>query len=202
MSAAVLAVFGFAAFMVGTPGPANLVVMVGGMRRGLGSCKGFILGLLAGKFLLNIVVGVGLGYALACQEVLLTTLKVVSVAYLTWLLMSSWNSGAGGANKDQGFRFRHGIAVHPLNPKAWVMVIIAWTQFAPALGGFAVQIVVVPLAFAGAQLIFHSSWCLAGHWLGKSIENNLLLTRILIVVTLGVVFVALLQPIGNVCVAV
>ena len=36
----------FVAFMVGTPGPANLIVMLAGVRQGLRQCIGFILGLI------------------------------------------------------------------------------------------------------------------------------------------------------------
>ena len=45
------------------------------------------------------------------------------------------------------FRFRNGLFVHPLNPKAWVMCVLAWGNFAPALGDFSVQLPVVILTF-------------------------------------------------------
>ena len=39
----------FVVLMVATPGPANLLVMIGGARLGLRGCIGFILGLVSGK---------------------------------------------------------------------------------------------------------------------------------------------------------
>ena len=52
------------------------------------------------------------------------------------------------------FRFRNGLFVHPLNPKAWVMCVLAWGKFAPALGDFSVQLPVVILTFAICQLVY------------------------------------------------
>ena len=55
----------FVAFMVGTPGPANLIVMLAGVRQGLRHCFGFILGLIIGKIALNLFIGFGFGLMLA-----------------------------------------------------------------------------------------------------------------------------------------
>ena len=46
--AAYFALLGFIAFMVGTPGPANLLAMLAGVRQGLRGCIGFISGLVFG----------------------------------------------------------------------------------------------------------------------------------------------------------
>ena len=55
----------FVAFMVGTPGPANLIVMLAGVRQGLRQSIGFILGLIVGKIALNLFIGFGFGLVLA-----------------------------------------------------------------------------------------------------------------------------------------
>jgi len=51
---AYLALLGFIAFMVGTPGPANFVVMLAGVTQGVRGCAGFISGLIVGKMCLNL----------------------------------------------------------------------------------------------------------------------------------------------------
>ena len=58
---AYFALLGFIAFMVGTPGPANLLAMLAGVRQGLRDCIGFICGLVFGKILLNLLIGFGFG---------------------------------------------------------------------------------------------------------------------------------------------
>ena len=49
------------------------------------------------------------------------------------------------------------------------MVVLAWGHFAPALGGFNLQLPVFILGFASFQLVFHSLWCALGAYLGKSL---------------------------------
>ena len=183
----------FIILMVGTPGPANLLVMIGGARHGVGKCSGFIFGLIGGKLLLNFGFGIGLGLFLTGQPLLLQILKFASAGYMIWLAVQSWNSVGGGDADRHQFHFRQGVIVHPLNPKAWVMVLLAWTQFAPELGDGMIQLLLVPVTFAAVQLVCHTAWCAAGAFMQRAIPQQQLLTRALILLTIGVVVWALLQ---------
>jgi len=188
-----LGLFVFVVLMVATPGPANLLVMIGGAKLGLRGCIGFILGLVSGKLLLNLAFGVGLGVVLTNQPTLISVIKYAGAAYMAWITLQSWNASTDiDAGRDL-FRFRHGVPVHPLNPKAWVMLVLAWTQFAPDLGSFAVQLVTVPLCFAICQILFHSLWCWLGERAAKALPNSLFMTRCLVLLTLAVVLWALFQ---------
>ena len=62
--------------MVGTPGPANLILMLAGVRQGLRQCIGFILGLIVGKIALNLVIGFGFGIVLAEGSCLANAVKL------------------------------------------------------------------------------------------------------------------------------
>ncbi len=183
----------FIILMVGTPGPANLLVMIGGARHGVGKCSGFIFGLIGGKLVLNIGCGIGLGLFLTGQPLLLQILKFASAGYMIWLAVQSWNSVGGGDADRHQFHFRQGVIVHPLNPKAWVMVLLAWTQFAPELGDGMIQLLLVPVTFAAVQLVCHTAWCAAGAFMQRAIPRQQLLTRALILLTIGVVVWVLLQ---------
>ena len=193
MIEAYLSLLFFVVLMVGTPGPANLLVMVGGARHGVLTCLGFIFGLIGGKLFLNIGFGIGLGVFLTGQPMLLQALKFASAGYMVWLAMQSWNSSGGADSKNHQFHFRQGVIVHPLNPKAWVMTLLAWTQFAPELGDLSMQLLLVPLTFALVQLVFHSAWCLAGALTQRAIGQQQTLTRGLILLTIIVVVWALFQ---------
>ena len=71
----------FVVFMVGTPGPANLIVMLAGVRQGLSQCIGFILGLIIGKIALNLAIGFGFGIVLAEAPVWQMLLSYISAGY-------------------------------------------------------------------------------------------------------------------------
>ena len=193
---AYLALLGFIAFMVGTPGPANLVAMLAGVTQGLRGCTGFIAGLIVGKIGLNLFIGFGFGVVLAADPVLQTAFSYASASYMIWLAVRSLPRSVNPArNQHQSlavkFRFRDGVIVHPLNPKAWVMVVLAWGHFAPALGDFSLQLPVVMLSFALCQLVFHSLWCALGAYLGKSFAYSQRLAKLMILLTILVVLAAL-----------
>ena len=182
--------------MVGTPGPANLMAMLAGVCQGFWRCAGFILGLIVGKFFLNIFIGFGFGILLSTNSVLQTSFTYASATYMVWLAARSWPRSVNLAkqqhhNRSSKFRFRDGVVVHPLNPKAWVMLIIAWGHFAPFQGNFSLQLSFVVLSFVLCQLIFHSLWCAFGAYLGKSFANNQALAKTMIILTILVVISAL-----------
>ena len=186
----------FVAFMVGTPGPANLILMLAGVRQGLRQCIGFILGLIVGKIVLNLFIGFGFGLVLDKAPDWQILLSYVSAGYMIWLALKSWPASDVDTNnakpsQDQ-FRFYNGLFVHPLNPKAWVMCVLAWGKFAPALGNFSVQLLVVILTFAICQLCLHSLWCWLGTVMGRSLRNNVRLTRVIIISTVIIVLIAVL----------
>ncbi|MGB2320474.1 MAG: LysE family translocator, partial [Candidatus Puniceispirillum sp.] len=186
----------FVAFMVGTPGPANLILMLAGVRQGLRQCVGFILGLIFGKIVLNLFIGFGFGLVLVKAPNWQMLLSYVSAGYMIWLALKSWPASDVDTNNDEPaqdhFRFRNGLFVHPLNPKAWVMCVLAWGKFAPALGDFSVQLLVVILTFAICQLCLHSLWCWLGTIMGKSLRNSVRLTRAIIISTVIIVIIAVL----------
>ena len=182
----------FIVFMVGTPGPANLLAMLAGVTQGLRGCVGFIAGLIVGKIGLNLCLGFGFGVVLATDPVLQTTFTYASASYMLWLSIRSWPRSVRAAVNQHHtsaakFRFRDGVILHPLNPKAWVMVVLAWGNFAPALGDFSLQLPIVIFSFATCQLVFHSLWCALGAYLGKSFAYNQRLTKLMIMLTILVV---------------
>ena len=193
---AFLTLLAFVAFMVGMPGPANLIVMLAGVSQGLRRCIGFILGLIVGKIALNLFIGFGFSVVLANAPDWQMLLSYVSAGYMIWLALKSWPASDADANNAKSaqyhFCFRNGLFVHPLNPKAWVMCVLAWGKFAPALGDFSVQLLVVILTFAICQLCLHSLWCWLGTIMGKSLRNNVRLTRAIIISTVIIVLIAVL----------
>ena len=148
-----LALLGFIALMVGTPGPANLLAMLAGVTQGFKGCFGFISGMAVGKVGLNLFIGFGFGVVLGNNPILQTVLTYGSAGFMIWLAIKSWPRSVNYAERRRyktaiKFRFRDGVILHPLNPKAWMMVIIAWGHFAPALGDFRVQLPVIIFCFA------------------------------------------------------
>ena len=185
-----LSLLGFIAVMVGTPGPANLLLTIGGVQFGLSRCLLFILGLIIGKLVLNIIIGLGLGVFVTNYPWINLALKFTSAAYMIWLSVTSWSIAPKAKVEKSGsskFSFYKGLIVHPLNPKAWVMCLIAWTAFAPKLGTASEQLIIVCLSFILCQLVLHSAWCWVGEKLRYLPFNRQKTSRFLIVLTVIVI---------------
>ena len=185
-----LSLLGFIAVMVGTPGPANLLLTIGGVQFGLSRCLLFILGLIIGKLVLNILIGLGLGVFVTNYPWIHLALKFTSAAYMIWLSVTSWSIDPKAKVEKSGsskFSFYKGLIVHPLNPKAWVMCLIAWTAFAPKLGTASEQLIIVCLSFILCQLVLHSAWCWVGEKLRYLPFNRQKTSRFLIVLTVIVI---------------
>ena len=185
-----LSLLGFIAVMVGTPGPANLLLTIGGVQFGLSRCLLFILGLIIGKLVLNIIIGLGLGVFVTNYPWINLALKFTSAAYMIWLSVTSWSIDPKAKVEKSGsskFSFYKGLIVHPLNPKAWVMCLIAWTAFAPKLGTASEQLVIICLSFILCQLVLHSAWCWVGEKLRYLPFNRQKTSRFLIVLTVIVI---------------
>lgn len=175
-----------------TPGPANMLCMTGGTRHGVLSCRNFIVGLVSGQIVLNILFGFGFGFFLNESPTVQSALKFTSATYMIWLALQSWNQNNQARKENTHFRFINGLWVHPLNPKAWVMSIIAWASFASAFEPLIVKLVVLMFTFIATQFIAHYTWCWLGQVTGNILKNSLLLTRILIVITVLIVIWAVL----------
>ena len=177
----------FIIFMVGTPGPANLLIMSIGSKYGMGTAMQFNIGLVSGKIFLNIAMAVGVGVFLTNQPVLLDVLKYLSGAIMIYISLYTLRGQARGSEESRNISWRAGLIVHPLNPKAWAMTILAWTEFGPNLGSLSHQILIICSSFASAQLILHSLWALAGVLLSRALGKNVWLNRIFVLLTCSVV---------------
>ncbi len=171
----------FAAAMVSTPGPANMVALSAGARFGLRGCAGLIIGLTTGKVLLNIAMGAGLVAAIRAYPTVFEAAKWASAAYMIWLAWRIAGSSMMSRDVPNRLTFKDGVIVHPLNPKAWAMTLGAFTQFTDAAAPWTPQVLMIIAGFATMQLIFHTLWCAAGDRIasvvaGTKIERGLMIT--------------------------
>ena len=182
----------FIVLMVSTPGPANLLIMTAGAQYGFARCIPFNIGLISGKLLLNVAMALGLTSIVQQYPEIAKVFAVLSVAYMIWLSLRGWNAHIDTQRPDRELSFRDGVFVHPLSPKAWVMAVLALSEFMPATPTVAEQYLLIPLSFVLAQLVFHSSWCLAGVMLRRALGASKVLNRGLALLTIAVVLWALL----------
>ena len=173
MSVAVASFAIFAASQVGTPGPANMALMATGARYGFRAALPFVLGVALGKQLVIWPVGFGLMELAERAPLVFTLLKYASAAYIIWLAWKVANLRLG-ATRGEGEApgFAAGLIVHPLNPKAWAMIVGGFTAFV-APGTSAIEATAtIAAVLLGCQLLLHPMWTLAGDAIARTVAGT------------------------------
>ena len=163
MTIAVPSLFVFAASQVGTPGPANMAMMATGARFGFRAALPFVAGVVLGKQLIIWPIGFGLMELAQNAPVVFETLKWASAAYILWLAWRVANLRLGQRDAEtQAPGFLAGLIVHPLNPKAWAMIITAFTGFVAAGTPAFQATATIATVLLACQVVLHPIWTFAG----------------------------------------
>ena len=160
----------FAASQVGTPGPANMAMMATGARFGFRAALPFVAGVLLGKQLIIWPIGFGLMQLAQQVPLLFTFLKFASAAYIIWLAWRIANlrlTPDRAQGKAPGFRA--GLLIHPLNPKAWAMIVTGFTSFVEPNTGALLATATIAATLFSVQLICHPIWTFFGDRIAKTI---------------------------------
>ena len=162
----------FAAAMVGTPGPANMVLMTAGARYGLRPALPFVAGVALGKQLIIWPIGFGIMGVLASWPLAFTTLKFVSAAYIVWLAWRIAGSRIVPGQAAGAPSFVSGLIVHPLNPKAWAMITTGFTSFVAEGTPAVMATLTIAATLLCLQAVLHPLWCAAGSWIAARIAGT------------------------------
>lgn len=160
MDIAALATFAAACVAIElTPGPnmvwLALVSITQGRRPGFAAVTGVAVGLA----LVGVAAALGLGAVVANSPAVYQTLRVAGIAYLLWLAVEAWRSGAQrksgleGAGITLGENFRRGIITNLLNPKAFLFYIVVLPAFPPPQPTLADTLVLCAIYVAVATAI-------------------------------------------------
>lgn len=173
MSVAVASFAIFAASQVGTPGPANMALLATGARYGFRVALPFVAGVALGKQLVIWPVGFGLMELSGRAPWVFEALKYISAMYIIWLAWKVANmrlQKREGASNAPGFLA--GLIVHPLNPKAWAIIVGGFTAFvAPETPAFEATATIAAVLFL-CQIILHPLWALAGDAIARTVAGT------------------------------
>ena len=173
MSVAILPFLTFATSQVGTPGPANMVLLATGARFGLRRALPFVAGVALGKQLIIWPLGFGLMAVQDDYPQVFEALKWVSIAYILWLAYRVANMRLKvGEAESQPPGFFAGLIVHPLNPKAWAMITTGFTTFVSAGTPPLQATASIAICLLGLQMVLHPIWTYAGQRIAASLAGT------------------------------
>ena len=173
MSVAATSFAVFAASQVGTPGPANMALLATGARFGFRAALPFVAGVALGKQLVIWPVGFGLMQLSDRAPWVFETLKWMSAAYIIWLAWKVANLRLGQADGTGAVPgFAAGLLVHPLNPKAWAMIVAGFTSFVAPGTDPLIATATIAAILLGTQLVLHPLWTLAGDRIAQTLAGT------------------------------
>lgn len=192
----------FAISMVGSPGPVNMLLMASGANFGYRRSFPFLVGSISGFLLVCIATALGLGTLFTTSPVLQLVFLGASLLYILYLAwrVAMANPQLATATEQPGFL--SGIVLHPLNPKAWVTIVAAYSQFISPEDSYATQAIVIIAIFLIVSLPFNSLWCYGGDLLRRLVTSPRIMRMInislaalmLIVVAFALVQADVLKP--------
>ena len=163
----------FAASQIGTPGPANMALLATGARFGFRAALPFVAGVALGKQLIIWPIGFGLMELATRLPWLFTALKYISAAYIIWLAWKVANMRLNtGSTTARAPGFAAGLIVHPLNPKAWAMIVGSFTAFIPEGTSSLSATATIAAVLLGCQIILHPVWTMAGDRIARTVAGT------------------------------
>jgi threonine/homoserine/homoserine lactone efflux protein len=175
--------------MVASPGPANVILFALGCNQKFKNSIPFILSVALSKQLIIWPIGFSLFLINDLIEQYSSIMMILSVLFISWIGYKIIFMDFSVKDKPNVWvpRFYHGLVVHPLNPKAWLMVTLAFTAFQSQ--GVSIEIIPnIAMIFLLIQLIFHSAWFWFGSLIRKAnlSEKNSRIVKIALLISLFV----------------
>ena len=160
----------FAFSQVATPGPANMAMMATGARFGFRAALPFVAGVILGKQLIIWPIGYGIMDVASQVPLLFEILKFLSALYIIWLAwrVANMRLSSGEPSVDAP-GFWSGLLVHPLNPKAWAMILVGFTNFVESDTATFYATLYIAASLLIIQIICHPIWTLFGDRIAKFI---------------------------------
>ena len=169
MYVAVTSLAAFAFSQIATPGPANMAMLAAGARLGFRAALPFMSGVLLGKQLIIWPIGFGLMELATQVPLLFLALKYISAAYIMWLAWRVANMRLNVDHDPVGLGFRAGLFVHPLNPKAWMMITYSFSNYVAVDTSVWIATAWIAGTLFVIQAICHPIWTFFGDRIAKTI---------------------------------
>lgn len=147
-----------------SPGPGNLFFAANGARFGFRATIPANIGYHVATWIVTAAIGFGFLAAIERFPQLFTILKVAGSLYVLWIAWKMIRAGASaGAANARPATFTDGVILLVLNPKAYVIIVIMFTQFLNHSGsGAFASVILITTVFTLNNLVAFSTWALMG----------------------------------------
>lgn len=147
-----------------SPGPGNMFFAANGARFGFAATMPSNIGYHIATWLVTVVIGFGIITALNDYPNVFFALKVAGAAYVFWLAWKLIRAGRyDGQGEAKPATFWDGVVLLVLNPKAYIIITLMFSQFLSADGGLQIAAVLtISTIFTLNNLVAFSIWAAVG----------------------------------------
>lgn len=147
-----------------SPGPGNMFFAANGARFGFRSTVPANIGYHIATWIVTAAIGLGFIAALDKFPQIFMVLKIAGSLYVLWIAWKLFKAGTiEGQETAKPATFADGVILLVLNPKAYVIIALMFTQFLDQPeSGWLVSLIVITSVFTLNNLIAFSIWALIG----------------------------------------
>ncbi|TDD47944.1 LysE family translocator [Saccharopolyspora elongata] len=154
-----------------SPGPGNAFFAAIGASKGLRAAVPALAGYHVATFVVTALIGLGMGVTILNHPVVAKALSVLGSLYVLWLAFSFIRAARAKASprtesvppKEQSIGFWAGAIVLLLNPKAYYILAVMFTQFLrPSVDDNVLTVLAITTVFTLNNLIAFIVWALGG----------------------------------------
>jgi len=155
-----------------TPGPNNIMLFASGLNFGMRRTWPHAMGIAFGFGVLLAAVGLGLGVMLERFPVIFTLIKVCGGAYMLYLAWMIANSGPVEVKTGSArpMKFYEAALFQWVNPKAWVMAVVAMATYTQE-GEYYLNVAIVVFSFCFVNFPSVAIWAGFGVALRNFLED-------------------------------
>lgn len=154
-----------------SPGPGNLFFAANGARFGLRTTFNAIAGYHVATLSVTLLLGFGFSSALLVAPHVFSLIKIVGSLYVLWLAWKLGTAGSVGQQDATSATFMDGVVLLLLNPKAYVIITLMFSQFLSVDSGN-VHVILISMTFTLNNLVAFTVWAMIGDRLGEVFRNE------------------------------
>ena len=180
MAATIIALILFLFPLAYSPGPGNMFFAANGARFGIRATLPANAGYHLATWIVATAIGLGALTAFATYPQLFILLKLTGSAYVLWLAWTLFRSGgAGELGPARPAGFGTGVVLLLFNPKAYVIMLLMFTQFIdPASTRQSATVLLIATVFTLNNLAAFLLWTVAGDRLARRFRDGAQARRI------------------------
>ncbi len=174
MTETIIALIVFLFPLAYSPGPGNMFFAAIGARFGVAASLPASAGYHVATWGVTFAIGYGFMQVLATYPAIFVVMKVAGAIYMLWLAWLFLCAGpTDGQTTARPARFIDGVVLLILNPKAYVIIALMFTQFLSAdAHNFLTLLLVITTVFTLNNLVAFTVWTLLGDALGRVFRTD------------------------------